>query len=95
MARAELPERVAYLEGKVDEHSHAWQELRESILQLDGKVDRFREELYERIDATNSRIDSLERRIDVLDQKYSPYFLWIIGIQITSLLAIITVLLRR
>ncbi len=37
----------------------------------------------------------LSSRIDALDQKFSRYFLWMIGIQITILLAVIGALLVR
>ncbi len=83
-----LEERVAYLEGKVEEQSRGFGELRDLILHLnsrvdalDQKVDRFREELSSRIDA--------------LDAKFSRYFLWTIGIQITVLLAVIGALLGK
>ena len=83
-----LEERVAYLEGKTEEHSRGFGELRDLIIHLnsrvdalDQKVDRFREELSSRIDA--------------LDSKFSRYFLWTIGIQITVLLAVIGALLSK
>ena len=88
---ATLEERVAYLEGKVEEHSRGLEDLKHLIINLDQKVDRFREELSSRIDALDQKVD---RRIDALDQKFSRYFLWLIGIQITILLAIIATLLR-
>ncbi|RMH04684.1 MAG: hypothetical protein D6704_10625 [Nitrospirae bacterium] len=69
---------------------------------LDQKVDRFREELASRIDRVEARIDRVEARIDrvearidALDAKFSRYFLWTIGIQITVLLAVIGALLGR
>jgi len=111
-----LEERVAYLEGKVDEQSRLGVELRDTIFHLDQKVDRFREELASRIDALDqkvdrfreelaSRIDALDRkvdrfreelasRIDALDQKLSRYFLWIVGIQVSILLAIVATHVR-
>ncbi len=83
-----LEERVAYLEGKTEEHSRGFGELRDLVIHLnsrvdalDQKVDRFREELASRIDA--------------LDAKFSRYFLWTIGIQITVLLAVIGALLAK
>lgn len=83
-----IEERVAYIEGKVEEHSRGFGELRDLIIHLnsrvdalDQKVDRFREELSSRIDA--------------LDAKFSRYFLWTIGIQITVLLAVIGALLSK
>ena len=75
MAEASLEERVAYLEGKVEEHSRGYAQLREDIQQLrqqvihvDQKIDRFREELAARIDALDQRLSG---RIDALDQKLS------------------------
>jgi len=68
-----LEERVAYLEGKVDEHSRGFGEIRELIMHLDQKVDRFREELSGRIDALEQRLmgrlDATNGRIDALDQR--------------------------
>ena len=102
---ATLEERIAYLEGKVEEHSRGFGEIRDGLQHLDQrftfldqkftfldqKVDRFREELAARIDAMDQRLST---RIDALDQKISKYFLWMIGFQITTLLAIIGTLLR-
>jgi len=36
----------------------------------------------------------VDTRIDSLDQKFSRYFLWIIGIQVTIFLSIIATLLK-
>ncbi len=92
-----LEERVAYLEGKVEEHSRGYAELREMIIHLDQKIDRFREELSASIDGLEQKMDrfreELSGRIDALDEKISRYFLWTIGIQITVLLAVIGALL--
>ena len=83
-----IEERVAYLEGKIEEHSHGFGEIRDLIIHLnarvdalDQKVDRFREELSTRIDA--------------LDAKFSRFFPWTIGIQVTVLLAVIGALLAK
>ena len=101
-----IEERVAYLEGKVEEHSRGFAELREMIIHLDQKVDRFREELSGRMDALDQKIDRfreelsnrierIDARIDTLDAKFSRYFLWTIGIQLTVLLAVIGALLGK
>lgn len=72
-----LEERVAYLEGKVEEHSRGFGELREAIARLDEKVDRFRQELAARIDALDQKVDrfrqELAARIDALDQKVDRF----------------------
>jgi uncharacterized coiled-coil protein SlyX len=75
-----IEERVAYLEGKVEEHSRGFAELREMVIHLDQKVDRFREELAGRIEA--------------LDQRVAKQFIWLVGIQVMVLLAVISALLR-
>ncbi len=101
-----LEERVAYLEGKVEEHSKAWEDLKDMIIHLEGRINALDQKVDRRIDALDvkverfreelsRRIDSLDHRIDSLDQKFSRYFLWIIGIQMSIFLAIIASFLRR
>ena len=110
-----LEERVAYLEGKVEEHSRGFGDLAIRIGAfsgrfdaLDQKVDRCRLELSGRIDALatridgsdqkvdrfrlelSGRIDALATRIDALDQKVSMQFVWLVGIQVAVLLAVIS-----
>ncbi|MDR7443092.1 MAG: hypothetical protein QN193_03405 [Armatimonadota bacterium] len=72
-----LEERVAYLEGKVEELSGGYTQLRHDIHALDQKVDRFREELSARIDALDQKVDrfreELSARIDALDQKVDRF----------------------
>ncbi len=100
-----LEERGAYLEGRVTEHSHAWEDLKDLVLAMDGKTDRNKEELSQRIyslelkveryrEELSARIVRLEARVDSLDLKFSRFFLWIIGIQITTFLAIMVAILR-
>lgn len=100
-----LEERIAYLEGKVEEHSRGFGELREAIRHLDEKVDRFRQELAARIDALDQRMTAIDHKVDrfreelaarihTLDQKVSRQFMWLVGIQIAVLLAVIGALLR-
>lgn len=87
-----VEERVAYLEGKVEEHSRGFGELRELVIHLDQKVDRFREELAARIEALDQRPSA---RIEALDQKVSRQFIWLVGFQIMVLLAVIGALLGK
>ena len=84
MPQGTLEERVAYLEGKVEEQSRGYGEIREAIqhlgeriTSLDQKLDRFREELSSRIDALDQRlsgrIDALGGRVDALDHKVDRF----------------------
>jgi predicted nucleic acid-binding Zn-ribbon protein len=55
-----LEERVAYLEGKVEEHSYAWQDLRERITHMEQTF--------------SQRFISLEQRVNHLEQKFDQRF---------------------
>ena len=112
-----LEERLAYLEGRVEEHGRGMADLGDGFVRmdhrmdgLDQKIDRFRGELASRMDGLDQKIDrfreeltsrigTVERkltdRIDGLDQKLSRQFLWLVGAQLTVLLAVIGALLGR
>lgn len=56
---ATIEERVAYLEGKVEEHSSAWQDIREHLIHLEQKIDQRFIQIDQRFNETNQRIDKL------------------------------------
>lgn len=95
---ASIEERLAFVEARVDEHSKAIEEIKGLILNLDQKFDRridtFEQRVDRRFEAIDRRFETIEHRIDSLDQKFSRYFLWIIGIQVSIFLAIIATLLK-
>lgn len=68
----------------------AIQQLAGRVTFLDQKVDRFRDELSGRIEALDQRLSG---RIEALDQKVSRQFLWLVGIQITVLVAVVGALI--
>jgi hypothetical protein len=86
-----LDERVAYIEGRLEEQSHSFllrvDGVDAKVDRLDAKVDR----LDAKIDAAGQRLDA---RIDALDAKVSRHFTWLVGIQVTVLIAIVGALLR-
>jgi uncharacterized coiled-coil protein SlyX len=59
-----LEERVAYLEGRVEEQSRLGTELREMVFHLDQKVDRYREELAAQIEALDRKLTAEIRAVD-------------------------------
>jgi len=87
-----LEERVAYLEGRVEEQSRLGEELREMVFHLDQKVDRFREELAAQIRDVDQRLSA---QIQALDQKLTRYFTWLVGLSFAVLLAVLAALLGR
>jgi len=106
-----IDERVAYLEGKVEEHSHGFAELREMVIHLDQKIDRRLDAVDRRFEALDLRFERLEQRLDQridgvaqkvealdakiglglmrLDDKMSRQFLWILGVQVAVLIAVV------
>ncbi len=107
---ATLEERVAFLEGKVQEHSRGLDGVREAVAHLELRmdrrfegVDRRFESLERRLDALDQKLDQrtdalnqkLDQRTDALDQKLSRYFVWLVGVQVTTLVALAGALLAR
>ena len=81
-----LDERVAYLEGRVSEQAHAVVDVREAVRSFEHRMDV-------RFEAVDRRFDTVERRIDLLDEKVSRQFVWLAGLQVTTLVATVGALL--
>lgn len=110
---APVEERVAYLEGRVEEQTHMINGIREAIVHLEERMDRRFEGVerrFEGIDtrfagidrrfeALESRIDALDRKLDrrtdALDEKLSSHFVWLVGVQVTTFVAIVAAVLAR
>jgi hypothetical protein len=78
---ATLEERVAFLEGKMQEHSKATDGVRDAVVQLEARM--------------NDRFEAIDRRFETLDDKMSRQFLWLLGAHLTTLVAIIAALASR
>lgn len=74
-------ERVAHVEGQVNELSLRLSGVEAAIRHLEQRMD--------------SRFETLDRRVDVLDGKVSRQFMWLVGIQITTLVAIVVAFISR
>ena len=100
---ATLEERVAYLEGQVGEHTQMLIDIRDSIRQLDRRFDARFDAFERRIDALDQKVDRrtgaledrFERRYDTLEEKVSRQFTWLVGLHVTTLVAIVGTLLAR
>jgi chromosome segregation ATPase len=57
--------------------------------------DRRFEAIDRRFEAIDRRFDTVDRRIDSLDDKVSRQFVWLVGLQVTTLVAIVGALLAR
>ena len=58
-------------------------------------IDRRFEAIDRRFDAVDRRFDAVDRRFDAVDDKLSRQFQWLVGLQITTLVAIVGALLAR
>lgn len=90
-----VDERIAYVEGQVSEQSHSLVEIRDAVRNLEHRVDARFEAVDRRFEGMDRRFDAVDRRIDALDDKVSNHFVWLVGIQVTTLVAIVAALLAR
>jgi hypothetical protein len=80
---ATLEERVAYLEGRGEEHAAAIAEVRLDVRDVRSEVRDLRAEM-------NRRFDQVEIRFNHMGSKFA----WMIGCQFATLLAVIGALLN-
>jgi hypothetical protein len=92
---ATIEERVAYLEGQMSEYSHSLLQVRDGMRDLADSV----RQLGDRVGHLEQRVGDLghrlDMRIDTLDAKVSRHFVWLVGMQVTTLVAIVGALLAR
>ena len=86
MAAKTVEERVTEVEYKVAENARSIDGLREAIVEGFKAMDRRFEAMDRRFEAMEQRFD---RRLEVVDENMSRQFRWIVGIQITTLLAMV------
>jgi uncharacterized coiled-coil protein SlyX len=75
-------ERLSLLEVKMEQVGTTLVRMETILVSLDQKVDKL-----------DLRVDRLDQRIDKLDDRAMKLFLWVIGIQMTTFLAIVAGLL--
>lgn len=73
-----LEERVAYLEGRLEDHVTA--------------VDRLRSDGQDLREAIGQLGERMDRRFDTLDEKVDRHFTWLAGIQVATLVAVVSAL---
>lgn len=81
LRRFEMPaaeERLSLLEAKMEHVGTTLARMETILVSLDQKVDKL-----------DLRVDRLDQRVDKLDDRFVKFFLWVIGIQMTTFLAIV------
>ena len=90
----EVAERISLLEGKVSEFDNLFnmifEEIRDTKALIDKRIDETNKRIEELKSDTNKRIDDTNRRIDDTNKKIDDLFKWMIGIQVATLITIIT-----
>jgi hypothetical protein len=81
-----IEERMAFVEGRLVEQSALFSDIRAAMASLDLRMDR----RFEQVDA---RFLQVEARLDQLGADQSKNFRWLVGIQITTLVAVVGALL--
>jgi uncharacterized coiled-coil protein SlyX len=96
-----LDERVVALEGRMSEQSQTLEFFREAIGRIEQRfitVDQRFNALEQRMDARFAQVDArfvqVDARFDRLEDNMSRQFLWIVGIQVTTLIAIVASLIE-
>lgn len=86
-----LEERVAYLEGRGEEHAAAIGEVRADIRDLRTELRDFRFDVNQRFDRIEGKFDS---KIDRFEAKFDTRFMWMVGFQFATFMAVIAALLN-
>jgi uncharacterized coiled-coil protein SlyX len=92
----EVQERVARLEGRVEGHERMLTDVVATVRHLEAKMEqrfigvdlRFTV-LESRLTTIEGRITGLDQKVGNLDRKLETGYLWIVGIQFATLIAIV------
>ena len=84
---ASLDERVAYLEGQLEDHVGTVTSLREDV--------RAHADLRSVRDEVRNFRDEVRQELVRADDKHSRHFTWLVGIQVAVLIAVLGALLGR
>jgi len=79
------------IDARFEGHDHRF----ESIDHRFDAIDRRFEAIDRRFETVDRRFDGVDHRIDRLDDKMSRQFLWLVGLQVTTLIAVVSALLAR
>ena len=101
-----IEERVAFLEGRVNEQSQRIDGIREAVASLERRMDAGFEAIDRRFEAIDRRFEAIDRRFETIDRRFeaidhrfdaleaklSKQFYWLVGGQVTVLVSVIAVL---
>ena len=80
-----VEERLTTVEHKVEENARRIDGLHEAIRDLGDRMEQRFAAIDRRFDAIDRRFETIERRFETTDRR----FLWIVGFQMTTLIAVV------
>ena len=69
--------------------------LRQSLVSLEQRIDQRFAAVDQRFVAIDQRFAAVDQRLAALDDKMSRHFTWLVGLQVTTLVAVVGALLAR
>ena len=90
-----LEERVAYLEGRGEEHAAAIAEVRHDVRDLRAEMIRRFEQVDKRFEQIDRRFEQIDGRFLQIDGRFAHMdtrFNWLVGLQFATLLAVMALL---
>ena len=92
-----MDERVAFLEGRVNEQSQMINGIRDALVGLEERMDRRFEGIEQRLSALDRKMDAgfaaMNQRMDAGVAAQDHRFAWLVGIQLTTTAAVVGTLL--
>lgn len=85
---SELGERVARIEGTVEEQIMRIDDVRDAIKGLDERMDR-------RFEGVDRRFENVDRRFDSLERKIDSHFKWLVGVVVAAFGTVASLILRH
>ena len=85
---AEFGERVARIEGTVEEQTMRIDDVRDAIKGLNERMDG-------RFEGVDRRFGSVDRRFDSLERKLDSHFKWLMGVMVAAFGTVAGLILRH
>ncbi len=82
-----LNQKMAHMEGRVMEHAQTLIDIRETLGRFEQRVDA-------RFAGVDQRLERLDQSVTALRKEHATDFRWLVGIQITTTIAILAALIQ-
>lgn len=84
-----VDERLASLEGRVNEQSQMFAMMRDTLAGFERRVEARFDAVDRRFEALDRRFETVDRRFETIEAKLSHHLLSTVGVQVTVLVVVI------